>query len=78
MAKGIVLVDPYCTGLELVADLNGCLQVLGVYSGCQSIGRIVSKSNNLLKGLKLGNGGNRTKDLTSKLVFFMLIIHIRF
>ena len=68
--KSVVCVDPHCSGLERIGNLDGSLQVAGVESGSETICGRVANLNDLFLGLELGNCAYWAENL------FLLNLHV--
>lgn len=63
MVELVVAVDPDGTGLEGVADADGSAKVLGVHSGGETVGGVVTESDDVGLILKLSNGTDGAENL---------------
>lgn len=59
----VVVVDPDGTSVELVADADGSVEILGVDGRGQAVGRVVAHAEDILLVLELGNGSDGSEDL---------------
>ncbi len=63
VAEHVVVVDPDGTGLERVGHTKGRVEILGVNGSGKTIGGLVTSLDNLIFGLELADGADRSEDL---------------
>lgn len=68
--KSVVCVDPHCSGLERIGNLDGSLQVAGVEGGSETVCGGVANLDDLFLGLELGNCAYWAENL------FLLDLHV--
>lgn len=68
--KSVVCVDPNCSGLERIGNLDGSLEVGGVEGGSETVCGRVANLDDLFLGLELGNCAYWAENL------FLLDLHV--
>ena len=63
MRQHVVAVDPDGAGLEGVADADGGVEVRGVDGGGETVGGVISETDNLVLVLELGDGADGAENL---------------